>query len=98
MFEYYGHIQYIAPGQGQTTPFGQKFFISIDILSNFLQVLSFKSQFNNFPHSNAWANQGHHRVMIYTNNVELCYLMLHAKFQNHRPSDSGEEDFKAFCY
>ena len=25
--------------------------------------------------------------------VELYCLMLHAKFQNHRPSCSGEEDF-----
>ena len=27
------------------------------------------------------------------NFVELYCLMLHAKFQNHRPSGSGEEDF-----
>ena len=31
--------------------------------------------------------------MIYINFVELLSLMLHAKFQNHRPSGSGEEDF-----
>ena len=31
--------------------------------------------------------------MIYINFVELHYLMLHAKFQNHRPSGSIEEDF-----
>ena len=24
--------------------------------------------------------------------------MLHAKFQGHRPSGSGEEDFKCFCF
>ena len=33
--------------------------------------------------------------MIYTNFIDLklhC-LTLHAKFQNHRPSGSGEEDF-----
>ena len=29
----------------------------------------------------------------YINFVELHCLMLHAKFQNHRPSGSGEEDF-----
>ena len=42
--------------------------------------------------------QGHPRVMIYTNFVELhCLrLMLHDKFQNHRPSGSGEEDFLRF--
>ena len=31
--------------------------------------------------------------MIYTDFVELDNLMLHAKFENHRPSGSGEEDF-----
>ena len=29
--------------------------------------------------------------MIYTNFVERLSLMLHAKFQNHRPSGSGKE-------
>ena len=37
--------------------------------------------------------QGHPSVMIYTNFVELYCLMLHAKFQNHRSSGSGEDDF-----
>ena len=37
--------------------------------------------------------QGHPRVMIYINFVELQSLMLHTKFQNHWPSGSGEEDF-----
>ena len=31
--------------------------------------------------------------MIYVNFEELYTLMLHAKFQNHRPSGSEEEDF-----
>ena len=31
--------------------------------------------------------------MIYINFVDLCSLMLHAKFQNHRPSGSEGEDF-----
>ena len=34
--------------------------------------------------------------MIYINFVDLRSLMLHAKFQNHRPSGSEEEDFKFF--
>ena len=34
--------------------------------------------------------------MIYTNFVDLHSLMLHVKFQNHRPSDSEEEDFNFF--
>ena len=37
--------------------------------------------------------------MIYINFVELHCLMLHAKFQNHRPSGSGGEDFlKVFAF
>ena len=35
-------------------------------------------------------------VMIYINFVELHCLMLHAKFQNHRPSGSEQEDFLRF--
>ena len=31
-------------------------------------------------------------VMIYINFVELYSLMIHAKFQNQRPSGSGEEE------
>ena len=37
-------------------------------------------------------------VMTYINFVELNCLMLQTKFQNHWPSDSGEEDFKVFFY
>ena len=32
--------------------------------------------------------QGHPRVMININFIKLYCLMLHAKFQNHRPSGS----------
>ena len=42
--------------------------------------------------------QGHPSVMIYTNFVDLCSLMLHAKFQNHRPSGSEEEDLKKMLF
>ena len=38
--------------------------------------------------------QGQPRVTIYTNFVELESPMLHAKFQHHRTSGSGEEDFQ----
>ena len=37
--------------------------------------------------------QGQPRVIIYINFVELESPMLHAKFQDHRTSGSGEEDF-----
>ena len=37
--------------------------------------------------------QGHPGVMIYIKIIKLYCLMLHAKFQNHRPSGSGEKDF-----
>ena len=40
--------------------------------------------------------QGHHRVMIYTNFVDLHSQMLRAKFQKHRLSGSEEEDFLRF--
>ena len=33
------------------------------------------------------------QVMVYIYNVGLLSLILHAKFQNHSPSGSGEEDF-----
>ena len=36
--------------------------------------------------------------MIYTNFVDLRSLMLHAKFQNHRPSGSEEENFYFFFF
>ena len=35
---------------------------------------------------------------MYTNFVELESHMLHAKFQDHRTSGSGEEDFKGFSH
>ena len=35
--------------------------------------------------------------MIYINFLELHCLMLHAKFQNHRPSGSGEDFLKVFA-
>ena len=37
-------------------------------------------------------------VIIYINFVELFSLMLHAKFQNHRPSGSGEEDLRFLLF
>ena len=39
--------------------------------------------------------QGHSRVTIYINFVELESQMLQAKFQDHRTSGSGE-DFQSF--
>ena len=42
--------------------------------------------------------QGHPRVMIYINFVELDSPMLHAKFQNHRPSGFQEDLYLGFCY
>ena len=38
--------------------------------------------------------QDHPKVMIYIYFVELLSLMLHARFQNHRPSGSGENILK----
>ena len=36
------------------------------------------------------------RVIIYINFLELESPMLHAKFEDHRTSGSGEEDFLRF--
>ena len=41
--------------------------------------------------------QGQPRVVIHINYIKLYCLMLHAKFQNHRPSGSGEKDLKVFA-
>ena len=40
--------------------------------------------------------QGHPGVMIYINFIKLYRLILHAKFQNHRPAGSAEKDFERF--
>ena len=40
--------------------------------------------------------QGQPWVIIYVNFVELESLMLHAKFQDHKASGSGEENFQRF--
>ena len=61
-----------------------KFFVSNDILT------IFPIQMHGRP---MLIGQGHPRVMIYIKFVELLTLMLHVKFQIHRPSGSGEEDF-----
>ena len=58
IFEYYCNIHVYCPGVGADHPLGSKFFSESHIFgpfANFLQVLSFKLHFNNFPHSNAWA-------------------------------------------
>ena len=88
---------YIAPGWGQTCSWGPFFFqnhkssVHLPISIKFFpshDILTI------FPICNLCKiGQGHPRVMIYINFVELIPLMLHDKFQNHRPSGSGEEDF-----
>ena len=104
MFEYYGHTHVYSPGQGQTTLWAQKSFININRLSicsfraSFLPLndifLFFPIQMLGRPKMTLLLKgQGHPKVMIYTNFVELHHLILHAKFQNHRPCGSGEEDF-----
>ena len=92
---------YIAPGQGQITPWAQNIFLNINLLSVCLFLASFRP-FNNifllffFPFKCmgdlSWPcrkiGQCHHRAMIYINFVELHCQMLHTKFQYHRPSGS----------
>ena len=60
-----------------------KFCLSNDILTIFpIQM-----------HGISKIGQGHTRVMIYTKFVDLHSWILHAKFQNHSPPGSEEEDF-----
>ena len=58
MFEYYGDIHVYCPGVGADEPLVPNFFSESSIFSptaHFLQDFSFKLQFNNFSHSNAFA-------------------------------------------
>ena len=92
MFEYNGHIHVYSPGAGADNP-----LLSIcSYLASFLPLhdifLFFPIQMHGRPKLTLPSKgQGHPRVMIYTNFVKR--LMFHAKFQNHRPSDSEEDDF-----
>ena len=46
-----------------------------------------------------WPNGFREDILVYYGNIHVYYPgMLHAKFQNHRPSGSKVEDFKGFCY
>ena len=65
-----------------------------------LVIFSYKNQRTNGPVTAHLIStkaktigQSQPRVIIYINLVELESLMLHAKFQDHRSSGSGEEDF-----
>ena len=107
MFEYYGHIHVYSPRAGADNLLGSnvfhkhKFSAHLHTPSKFLP---FNSILLFFPFECigelSWPcrkiGEGHLRVMIYTNFVELHCLLLHAKFQNHRSSGSGEEDFQRF--
>ena len=90
---------YIAPGQGQTTLWDKNVFISMNILSicsflaSFLPLIDIFLFFPFKCKGGRKISQGHPKVMIYINFVELLSLMLHTKFQDHRPSGSGKEDF-----
>ena len=78
---------YITPGQGQNNTWSQYLFQIIKIQSIFQFTATFALQMTSCK-----IGQGHPRVMICITFVELHSLMLHVKFQNHRPSGSEEED------
>ena len=97
MFEY-------SPGAGADNIQGQKYFhkhkssVHLLIPSKLSDKMTFSYFFpfkcmGNLSYPCRKIGQGHPRVMIYINFVELHSKMLHAKFQNHRPSGSEEEDF-----
>ena len=55
----------------------------------------YKNKFRKIWHCRK-IDQGQLRVIIYINFVELRYIMLHAKFQDHRTISSVGEDFRRF--
>ena len=95
---------YIAPGQGQTTPWGQIFFInniiqliksfaaSVPPLNDFVTV--FPIQTYRRPCSSCRKiGQGQPSLIIYIHFVELEPPLIHVKFKDHRTFGSGEEYF-----
>ena len=102
IFEYNGNIHIYCPRVGAGQPLGSNFFqknkSSVHLLFSF-KFFSSNDILTNFPIQMQGQHkltcrkmgQGHPRVMIYINFVEHLSLMLHAKFQNHRPSGSGED-------
>ena len=98
---------YIALGKGQIIPCGQFFFQKYKSSLNLLICCKFFyliTLYQFFKRTGAQIRpcckigQGQPRVTICINLVELESPMLHAKFQNHRTSSSGEEDFKGFYH
>ena len=101
MFEYYGDKHVYCPELGADQifqnhkstvhlPVSFKFFSSNDILTIFPFQMHGPPMLTN-DHALNWVKVIN--VMIYINFVELLSLMLHAKFQNHRPTGSGEDDY-----
>ena len=105
MFETNDNIHVYSPGTGADN---LRSFFSLTVLfrQNFVLCCKFSSikrLCNSFSHSNVQVTQfdlevgqGEPRVIIYINFVELDSPMIHAKFQDHRTSGSGEEDFKKY--
>ena len=104
MFQYYGHIHVYSPGAGADNPLGPKYFLNHKFSVHLLissKFLPFNYIFLFFPipmHGRPKLicrkiGQGFPRDMIYINFVELYSQILHTKFQDHRPSGSGKEDF-----
>ena len=104
MFEYYSHIHVYSPGAEADNPLGPKCFckhkysIHLPISCKFCPSTHILTNFPIRMHGRPMltlqlirsrSSEGH--GLIYTNFVELHCLMLHAKFQNHRPSGSGEK-------
>ena len=84
MFEYYGHIHVYSPRAGADNLLGSNFF--------------HKHKFSVHLHTPSKFPPFNSILLFFPYFVELHCLLLHAKFQNHRPSGSGEEDFQRFCY
>ena len=101
---------YIAPGQGQTSPWGQNFYFNINILSLWSFAVSFfffplNDFLTVFPHIKSirdqiWPcckiGQGQLRVIIWTNYDGPESPMLHTKPEDHWPFGSREDFLRVF--
>ena len=93
---------YIVPGQGQTTPWGQNFYVNIYLMSLWSFVISFYHFLTVFSPNKSIRDQiwpchkigrGQPKVIIWINFDGFRAPMLHTKAQGHWPFGSGEEDF-----
>ena len=77
VFENGSHIHVYSPGAGADNPPGVKLFSLTQLFSQLRPCRKI--------------GHGQPRVISHINLVEIEFSMLHAKFQDHRTSGSGED-------